>query len=61
LISSQAVATEHGLSPGDFPLAGEHRRRLERWCETQSLASMPKLNRDLVTKIDQVTRASCFP
>ncbi|KAJ1481732.1 hypothetical protein T484DRAFT_1806342 [Baffinella frigidus] len=49
----QAVATEHGLSQGDFPNVHEHRRRLERWCETQSLTTIPRLNRDLVTKIDQ--------
>jgi len=49
----QAVAQEHGISPGDFPKADVYRERLVRWTGTgRTLANLPKLNRELIKKLD---------
>ena len=47
----QAVAQEHGISPGDFPNPDEYRQRLEKWTGTgRTLANLPKLNKELLKK-----------
>ena len=49
----QAVAQEHGISTGDFPPTEIYRERLVRWTGTgRTLANLPKLNRDLIRKLD---------
>lgn len=47
----QAVAQEHGISPGDFPEADIYREKLMRWTGTgRNLSALPKLNKELVRK-----------